>query len=102
MGRCSKGKPFGNRLPDSHKLKPCLCYHVAQNSRNNNAYYRNRHNSAGFLGNTHADGCRDGLWKQRNVVDMLQLKKKRHGKNAGGAGDDAGKDPEKHRGQILF
>ena len=57
---------------DMENLTDLFRKHIADHTGHDNDRNRNRHDSAEFLRQSHADGCGDGLRKQCDILLMIQ------------------------------
>ena len=57
-------------------FKQALCNDISEDTGNDDADYRDRHNATGLFTDTHTDGRGNGLWQEGNIVDMLHTKQR--------------------------
>ena len=92
MRGSSECQSFRDRFLDADKLKPAICNDITEDSRQDDADDRHRHDPAGFLRYAHSNGCCNGLGKQGNIVDMFQTEDHGHHIDADDTSDDSGCD----------
>ena len=108
MGCRTNRNALGHRFGDPAQLAHGLGNDIAQHTGDDDDRFRDGHNTAEFLGHTHADGRGDGLRQQGNIILMVESEQNTQseyrshaGQHTGNNADQNGLDVAHQQGELL-